>query len=138
MRAILFILSALAFFLGIGIISSATAIFQEIAGFLLFLITAVFFVGAVIVNALYNVRTDTSNELTKIIKLLESSNLPANKLASSPNVSVPDSEETFSEDELMVRYKITHDGKKYCWGDYHYDKFEDALAYARSQNKNNS
>lgn len=137
MRAILFVLSAIAFLLGIGIISSATAIFQEIAGFLLFLITAVFFVGAVIVNALYNVRTDTSNELTQIIKLLETSNLPANKLASSPNVSVPDSEETFSEDELMVRYKITHDGKKYCWGDYHYDKFEDALAYARSQNKNN-
>jgi len=138
MRIILFILSALAFLLGIVIISSATGIFQEIAGFLLFLITAVFFVGAVIVNALYNVQMDTTSGLDKIAKQLEAVNFPANKLASSTKVSVPDPEETISEDELMVRYKITHDGKKYCWGDYHYDKFEDALAYARSQNKNNS
>jgi hypothetical protein len=30
----------------------------------------------------------------------------------------------------MARFGITHDGRGYCYGEYRYDRLEDAIAYA--------
>jgi len=40
--------------------------------------------------------------------------------------------------EEMERYSITFDGEKYQFGEYRYDKLEDAISYARSQDKQNN
>jgi len=49
----------------------------------------------------------------------------------SENAQSHESEQT----EEMERYSITFDGEKYQLGQYRYDKLEDAISYARSQDK---
>jgi len=36
-------------------------------------------------------------------------------------------------DDLMARYGITRDGEKYRYGQYRYDRLEDAVSYAKTQ-----
>jgi len=40
-------------------------------------------------------------------------------------------EPELGHDELMAKYGISHDGEKYQYQEYRYDKLEDAVAYAR-------
>tara|TARA_X000000368_G_scaffold357341_1_gene299698 strand:- start:159 stop:332 length:174 start_codon:yes stop_codon:yes gene_type:complete len=56
MKVILLILTILTLFYGVGILGVAKSAIHEIESFLLFLISAVFFVGFAIVSALEEIR----------------------------------------------------------------------------------
>jgi hypothetical protein len=56
MRIVLFLLCVLSFLVGFIILAAAKSAIQEIEGFLLFLISAVFLVGAAIVDAIKSQR----------------------------------------------------------------------------------
>jgi hypothetical protein len=55
---LMWIFAVAAFFFGAGTLASAPAITQQMAGLLMLVISAVFFVGAVIVGMLLRVRND--------------------------------------------------------------------------------
>ena len=52
MKTFLLVLSILAFFVGMGILDEARSAIHEIESFMLFLISAIFFVGYAIVSTL--------------------------------------------------------------------------------------
>jgi len=56
MRIVLFVLCILAFLVGAGILASAKSAIHEIEGFALFLIAAVFLVGASTLEAINSLR----------------------------------------------------------------------------------
>ena len=56
MRIFLFILCVLSFLAGFMILAGAKSAIHEIEGFLLFLISAVFLVGAAIIDAIHSQR----------------------------------------------------------------------------------
>jgi len=58
MRVLLFLLSILAFLVGIGILVSAKSAIHEIEAFILFLISAVFISGAGVVEAVNLLRKE--------------------------------------------------------------------------------
>ena len=52
MKTLLLVLTILAFFLGMGILGEAKSAIHEIESFMLFLISAIFFVGYAVVSTL--------------------------------------------------------------------------------------
>jgi hypothetical protein len=55
------ILAVIAFFFGVGAMMSAPAVTQQIAGLLMFVVSAVLFVGAVLVGMAIGIRQDLAN-----------------------------------------------------------------------------
>jgi len=121
MKIVLFLLAVLTFLAGFVVFGTAKTSIHEIAGFVLFAISAVLISGAVVADAI----DALPSKLEKLLTHKGAKELPS-MLSAAAQPAGP-----IDQRQLMEQFGITFDGEKYHFREYRYDKLEDAVSYAR-------
>jgi hypothetical protein len=122
MKFVLFLLAILAFMAGFVVVFGiAETSIHEIAGFVLFTISAVLISGAVVADAI----DALPSKLEKLLMHKNAKELPSTLGRATQPAGPTD------QRQLMEQFGIEFDGEKYHFREYRYDKLEDAVSYAR-------